>query len=68
MERTYIMAKPDGVQRNLVGEIIGRFEKKGYKLVALKVKSTAKGCSNIESTSYNPSARDLEITGGCCFS
>lgn len=29
--------KPDGVQRQLVGEVITRFEKKGYKLVAMKV-------------------------------
>jgi nucleoside-diphosphate kinase len=36
-ERTFIAIKPDGVQRNLVGEIIGRFEKKGYKLVGLKL-------------------------------
>ncbi|EGN96010.1 hypothetical protein SERLA73DRAFT_185505 [Serpula lacrymans var. lacrymans S7.3] len=36
-ERTYIMVKPDGVQRNLVGEIIGRFEKRGFKLTALKL-------------------------------
>lgn len=36
-ERTYIMIKPDGVQRHLVGEIIKRFETKGYKLVALKL-------------------------------
>ncbi|KAH8930040.1 nucleoside diphosphate kinase [Atractiella rhizophila] len=36
MEQTYIMVKPDGVQRGLVGEIIGRFEKRGFKLVALK--------------------------------
>ncbi|KZP24730.1 nucleoside diphosphate kinase [Athelia psychrophila] len=36
-ERTYIMIKPDGVQRNLVGEIIGRFEKRGFKLIALKL-------------------------------
>lgn len=35
-ERTYIMIKPDGVQRGLVGEIIKRFEVKGFKLVALK--------------------------------
>lgn len=35
-ERTFIMIKPDGVQRGLVGEIIQRFEKKGFKLVALK--------------------------------
>lgn len=36
-ERTYIMIKPDGVQRGLVGEIISRFEKKGYYLRALKL-------------------------------
>ena len=35
-ERTYIMVKPDGVERKLVGDIIGRFEKRGYKLVAMK--------------------------------
>jgi len=37
MERTYCMVKPDGVQRNTVGEIIARFEKKGIKIVALKM-------------------------------
>ncbi|CAG8554093.1 1718_t:CDS:2 [Dentiscutata erythropus] len=36
-ERTYIMVKPDGVERGLVGEIIKRFENKGYKLVALQL-------------------------------
>lgn len=30
------MVKPDGVQRGLVGEIIKRFEQKGFKLVAMK--------------------------------
>lgn len=35
-ERTFIMVKPDGVQRGLVGKIIKRFEAKGFKLVALK--------------------------------
>ncbi|KAL1130652.1 hypothetical protein AAG570_011894 [Ranatra chinensis] len=35
-ERTFIMIKPDGVQRGLVGRIIKRFESKGFKLVALK--------------------------------
>tara|TARA_B100000287_G_C20309585_1_gene653281 strand:- start:168 stop:623 length:456 start_codon:yes stop_codon:yes gene_type:complete len=35
-ERTFIAIKPDGVQRGLISEIIGRFEKKGFKLVALK--------------------------------
>lgn len=37
MERTFAMVKPDGVQRGLVGEIISRFEKKGIKIVALKL-------------------------------
>lgn len=36
-ERTFIMVKPDGVQRGLVGDIIKRFETKGFKLVALKM-------------------------------
>merc|ERR1711872_1127707 len=35
-ERTFIMVKPDGVQRGLIGEIIKRFEQKGFKLVAMK--------------------------------
>ena len=35
-ERTFIAIKPDGVQRGLIAEIISRFEKKGFKLVALK--------------------------------
>lgn len=36
MERTFIMVKPDGVQRGLIGEIISRFEKKGFQLAAAK--------------------------------
>ena len=35
-ERTLIIIKPDAVQRHLVGEILGRFEKKGLRLVAAK--------------------------------
>merc|ERR1712223_861418 len=35
-ERSFIMIKPDGVHRGLVGEIIKRFEAKGFKLVAMK--------------------------------
>ncbi|XP_019158745.1 PREDICTED: nucleoside diphosphate kinase 2, chloroplastic [Ipomoea nil] len=37
VQQTYIMIKPDGVQRGLVGEIISRFERKGFKLTALKL-------------------------------
>ncbi|XP_019621525.1 PREDICTED: nucleoside diphosphate kinase-like isoform X2 [Branchiostoma belcheri] len=35
-ERSFIMIKPNGVQRGLIGEVIKRFEQKGYKLVAMK--------------------------------
>ncbi len=35
-ERTLVIIKPDCIQRHLAGEIIGRFEKKGFKLVAAK--------------------------------
>ena len=37
MQRTLILCKPDGVQRRLVGELIGRFERKGLRLVGLKL-------------------------------
>lgn len=36
-EQTLIIIKPDGIQRHLAGEIISRFEKKGFKLVAAKL-------------------------------
>ena len=37
MERTYVMVKPDGVQRGLVGEVISRIERRGLKIVALRL-------------------------------
>ena len=37
LERTLVLVKPDGVQRRLVGEVIGRFERRGLHLVALKL-------------------------------
>ncbi len=37
LERTLVFIKPDGVSRGLVGEIISRFEKKGFKIKALKM-------------------------------
>ncbi|WCJ26522.1 Nucleoside diphosphate kinase family protein [Euphorbia peplus] len=36
-ERTFIAIKPDGVQRGLIAEIVSRFERKGFKLVGIKV-------------------------------
>jgi len=43
IERTFIMVKPDGVQRNLIGEIVTRFEKKGFQLVGAKLMSVSQG-------------------------
>lgn len=37
LERTYLMVKPDGVQRGLVGEVIRRVERRGLKIVALRM-------------------------------
>jgi nucleoside-diphosphate kinase len=37
MQRTAVLVKPDGLQRGLIGEIISRFERKGLKLVGLKM-------------------------------
>ena len=37
IEKTFILVKPDGVKKNLVGNILARFEAKGLKIVALKM-------------------------------
>ena len=37
MERTLVIVKPDGVQRSLSGEVIARLERRGLKIVALKM-------------------------------
>lgn len=42
MERTFLAVKPDGVQRKLVGEIIRRYEAKGFTLVGLKLLSVSR--------------------------
>ena len=36
-ERTFVAIKPDGVQRGLIGDIVKRFEQKGYKISAMKM-------------------------------
>src|SRR6478609_1455177 len=41
-ERTFVALKPDAVQRGLIGELIGRFESKGFKLVGLKFMSVTR--------------------------
>ncbi|MDX2215309.1 MAG: nucleoside-diphosphate kinase [Oculatellaceae cyanobacterium bins.114] len=42
MERTFIAIKPDGVQRGLVGEVIRRFESKGFTLIGLKLMTVSR--------------------------
>lgn len=37
MERTFVALKPDAVQRGLIGEIVQRFERRGYKIIGLKL-------------------------------
>ncbi|MEY4981435.1 MAG: hypothetical protein RL174_773 [Actinomycetota bacterium] len=37
LQQTLVLIKPDGVKRNLIGEIIARVEKKGYRVAALKL-------------------------------
>lgn len=41
-EKTFVMVKPDGVQRGLMGEIVSRFERKGLKMVAGQFMSVSK--------------------------
>ena len=67
-ERTYIMIKPDGVQRGLVGEIIARFEKKGFKLTALKLYKPARELleahyADLSSKSFFPGLIDYMTSG-----
>lgn len=42
MERTYVMVKPDGVQRGLAGEVISRIERRGLKIIALRMNTITK--------------------------
>ncbi len=42
MERTFVMIKPDGVQRSLVGEVVKRLETKGFTLVGLKMMAVSR--------------------------
>ena len=42
VERTYVMVKPDGVQRGLVGEVLRRVEKRGLKIAALRMNVIAR--------------------------
>ncbi|MEN1969152.1 nucleoside-diphosphate kinase [Lentibacillus sp. N15] len=49
MEKTFLMVKPDGVQRNLIGEIVTRLERKGFQLVGAKLMNIP---TNLAETHY----------------
>ena len=38
-ERTLVLVKPDGVERGLIGEVLGRIERRGYKIIALEMRT-----------------------------
>ncbi|XEC93851.1 nucleoside-diphosphate kinase [Paenibacillus tarimensis] len=42
MERTFVMVKPDGVKRGLIGEIVARFEKRGFRLAGAKLMAVSR--------------------------
>ena len=42
IERSLVMIKPDGVQRGLIGEVLGRIERKGFRIVALEMRMMSK--------------------------
>lgn len=58
---SYVMVKPDGVQRGLVGEIISRFERKGFQLRALKLYQTPREVAeeHYKDLSSKPFYKDL---------
>lgn len=61
MERTFVMLKPDAVQRRLAGEIIQRFERAGFSVVALKMLKPGR---ELVSRHYPGSREYLETLGG----
>merc|ERR1712168_234953 len=69
-ERTFLMIKPDGVQRGLVPEIMSRFQKKGYKLVALKMvkpkqKLAADHYAEHHGKTFYPGLLEFIMSGPC---
>jgi nucleoside-diphosphate kinase len=71
MDRTFVMVKPDGVQRGLVGEIVSRLEVKGLKLVAARFEKLPEARVTEQyrehlSKPFFPSLKTY-IMGGPCF-
>ncbi|MFN3634093.1 nucleoside-diphosphate kinase, partial [Exiguobacterium profundum] len=53
MEKTFLMVKPDGVARGLIGEIISRFENKGYTLNRLEMMTPSKETAEAHYAEHN---------------
>jgi nucleoside-diphosphate kinase len=70
MDRTFVMIKPDGVQRGLVGDIISRFERKGLKMVGAKLERLPEGrvveqYVEHREKSFFPGLKDYIMSGPC---
>ncbi len=70
MERSFVMIKPDGVSRGLVGEIIGRLEKRGLKLLAARLEKLTPERVNSQyeehlNKPFFPSLRNYIMSGPC---
>lgn len=67
-QRTLVLVKPDGVQRGLVGEVISRIERKGFKIVALELRTLDRATAETHYGEHKdkPFFKDLVdfITGG----
>lgn len=75
MEKTLLLIKPDAIQRSLVGEILSRFEKKGLKLVGLKLIQLDDSIlnehySHLKDKNFFPRIREFMKSSpiiACCF-
>lgn len=70
-ERSFIMVKPDGLQRGLVGSIVQKFEDRGFKLIAMKVSCPLRDkfemhYQNLKVTPYFNKVVDYMLTGPVC--
>jgi nucleoside-diphosphate kinase len=67
-ERTLVLVKPDGVERGLIGEVISRIERKGFKIVALEMRTLERSIAETHYGEHSdkPFFKDLVdfITGG----
>ena len=70
VERTLILVKPDGVRRGLIGEVLGRFERKGLRVAALKMLTMSEEMAarhyaeHVEKPFY-PELKSFIISGPC---